>query len=253
MKKIIAIILLVFMQSSLAMNSRNITILAEPNMVLALTKIARLYSQQSNVITTLNFASSANLIEEIDSGEPADIFISAHTSSIDTLRQKGLVDVYNIGYIARDEIIVATSKDNPSLPAALLNKNLSFVEVMQSLNQNRSTLVLDDEASALGKFSLDIVLPIASHELNLIIRDNDDKSSILNIAKSNPQYYAILLKSHIVKDRDLQILTTKKDSNIFYQALVIAGDNMEVAREFLKFLKGSKAREILLDCGFTVE
>jgi len=253
MKKIIAVILLIFTQNSWAMNSRNITILAEPNMVLALTKIARLYSQQSNVITSLNFASSANLIEEIDLGEPADVFISAHVPSVDILRQKGLVDVYNIGYIARDEIVIATSKDNPDLLASMIAKDIAFNDAIKKLNENKATLVLDDQSTALGRFSFDVISPLASHELKLLIRDDNEKSSILKIAKSNDQYYTILLRSQVLKDDNLQILATKKDTNIFYQALVIAGDNMEVAREFLKFLKSPKAKEILIDCGFLVE
>jgi ABC-type molybdate transport system substrate-binding protein len=48
----------------------------------------------------------------------------------------------------------------------------------------------------------------------------------------------------------LLILATKKNLNIFYQALVIAGDNMEVAREFLKFLKSAEAKKILEQSGF---
>ena len=41
--------------------------------------------------------------------------------------------------------------------------------------------------------------------------------------------------------------------DIFYQALVIAGNNMEVAREFLKFLKTPQSKEILKENGFIVD
>jgi len=51
-----------FAQNSFASQSRNLTIFAEPNMVLALTKIARLYSQKSNVIVAVNFNSSSDLV-----------------------------------------------------------------------------------------------------------------------------------------------------------------------------------------------
>ncbi|MFM2200491.1 MAG: Bacterial extracellular solute-binding protein, partial [Pseudomonadota bacterium] len=79
---------------------RNLTIYAEPNLFVALTKIARIYSQNFAVNVSVNFNQSLDFIDEIDSGEPADIFISAHPIFAETMKQKGLVDVYNIGYIA---------------------------------------------------------------------------------------------------------------------------------------------------------
>ena len=147
MKKIapyLLVTILLFSQNSFANPSRNLTVFAEPKMALALTKITRLYSQKSNTIVSTNFASAPELIASIDSGEPADVFISAHSDSIELIKRKGLADVHNVGYVA-------------------------------------------------------------------------------------------------------------KNGNIFYQALVIAGDNMEVAREFLKFLKSDVAKTILKEIGFGVD
>ena len=114
------IIPLIFLssQNSYATNGgRNLTVFAEPNLALALTKIARIYSQKSRTNVSVNFNSSADLIAEIDSGEPADIFISAHPQWIEALRQKGLVDVYNIGFIARDKLVLVTTKTNIGRPS----------------------------------------------------------------------------------------------------------------------------------------
>ena len=69
-------LLLLIPQNSFSATSRNLTIFAEPNMALALTKIARLYSQHSNSIVSVNFNSSYELMSDITAGEPADIFIS---------------------------------------------------------------------------------------------------------------------------------------------------------------------------------
>ena len=48
-------------------------------------------------------------------------------------------------------------------------------------------------------------------------------------------------------------LSCCSDKNIFYQAFVIAGDNMDVAREFLNFLKTPNSKNILRNSGFIVE
>lgn len=220
-------------------------------MALALTKIARIYSQKSNVIVSVNFSSSIDLISDIDSGEPSDVFISANPHWIESLRQKGLVDVYNIGYIASDELVLATLKSNPNVPAEL-NKNLPLQNALAILNKNKSTLIIDNDGSSSGVYAASFLANLSFDGIKIFNKLLEDKSPFLNVIKSNEENYALLLSSQIKNQNDFQILAATKDVNIFYQALVIAGDNMEVAREFLKFLKSDTAKKMLKDNGFIV-
>ena len=84
----ILIILLLISTSAQASQSRTLTIFAESNVALPLTKIARQFSRAANVIVSINFTSADNLIYNIDNGEPADIFISGHNTWIEKLHQK---------------------------------------------------------------------------------------------------------------------------------------------------------------------
>jgi len=236
--------------TSFASNSRNLTVFAEPNMSLALTKISRLYSQKFDVIVSANLGSSADLISNIDSGEPADVFISAHPRWIQTLHQKGLVDVYNIGLIAKDALVLITSKSNPAIPEELRDKDLSVEECLRILDGKKATLILDNEGNSSGEFSNALVAGLELFNLQVFHKLAEDKSPIFNTIKSDNSYYALLLASQVRNDSNYQILATKKDFGIFYRALVIAGDNMDVAREFLKFLKTNAAKKILEQSGF---
>lgn len=237
-------------QNSFAAPSRNLTVFAEQNLSFALTKIARLYSQKSNAIVSLNFNSSYDLINEVESGEPADVFISAHTGLIESLHQKGWVDVYNVGYIASDELVLVTSKTNPTLPAELSEKKLSLEESLKILNHNKSELIIDSEGTSSGKFSADFLEKFPLENIRLYNKLSEDKSPLLSTIKNNQENYALLLASQVKTDKDLEIIARKKDEKIFYQALVIAGDNMEIAREFLQFLKSDQAKTILKQSGF---
>lgn len=251
-KIFLAVILFFSAPNSFANASRNLTIFAEPNVALALTKIARAYSQTSNVIVSVNFSSSYNLINNIDSGEPADIFISAHQGWIDALHQKGLVDIYNVGYIARDELILAALKSNPNLPPELLIKKLSLEDALQILNQNKATLILDDEGNSSGAFAKDLISHSSLENIQLFSKISEDKTPFLTIVRNNGENYSLLLASQIKNQSDFRVIATKSDKNIFYQALVIAGDNMETAREFVKFLKSENAKIIFKESGFIV-
>ena len=79
--------LLLFCNFSQASESKNLTIFAESNLSVPLVKIIRKYSKEKNVIISINFQSSFDLIERIDEGEPADIFISSHNDWINILKQ----------------------------------------------------------------------------------------------------------------------------------------------------------------------
>jgi ABC-type molybdate transport system substrate-binding protein len=147
---------------------------------------------------------------------------------------------------------LVAQKANLNLPKEMLKKDISLEEALQIISQNKSTLILDFDGNSSGKFGSDFVQSLNLPDLNLFKKLGEDKSPILSIVKSDSTQYAILLASQVKNDSDLTILASKKTINIFYQALVIAGDNMEVAREFLKFLKSAEAKKALEQSGFIV-
>ena len=191
-----------------------------------------------------------NLVGTIDSGDPADVFISAHSGLIESLRQKGLIDVYNVGYIARDEIALVTSKSNPN-PVQVFNGKID--DYLKILNQNKDTIVIDYQGSSLGKISKEIITKNEIPDISIVERLPEDKSSsVVKLLKSDDKLYALIFKSQITDDSIIP-LAQSNSGNIFYQALVVAGDNMEVAREFLKFLKNPTSKQILKDSSFIVD
>lgn len=253
--KILAITTLITFcaQVSFALQLKNITILAEPNMVEALTKIARIYSKRNAVVVSVGFGSSGDLIRDIEYGEPADVFISAHRYWIDELKQKGLVDIYNIGHIANDSLVLVTSKDNSHIPSELLSKNLDFITSLNIVNKYRLNLIIDYDGASLGQYSKQIIRNMDLHDIKLFEKLYEDGTSINDLIANNPDSYTILLGSQIKKNSNFRILSKLKNQQIFYQALVIAGNNMDTARQFLKFLRSSEAKKIFVESGFIVE
>jgi len=241
-----------FSSNSFATTSRNLTIFAEPNMALALTKIARIYSRKYNVIVSVNLNSSENFINEIEFGEPADVFISAHPGWIELMRQKGLIDVFNIGYIAQDRLALITPISNSNLHPRFLKNNISLAEAIALLDKNKETLILDHEGGSSGYKAKKFTDYFDLTNLKIFSKIAEDRTPFLTIIESHPKNYALLLKSQIKNDDRFKTLAIGKNDTIFYQALVIAGDNMEVAREFLKFLKSDIAKSVLKENGFIV-
>lgn len=245
----ISLVFLSSQNSYASNNGRHLTIFTEPNLALALTKLARIYSQKSRTIISVNFNSDDELISEIDYGEPADVFISAHPKWIKSLRQKGLVDVYNISYIARDKLVLVTSKKSLAK-----SQKLSLRQALRKLDLKRSTLIIDNEGDSSGYFAKKLLSPLKLKDIKLFSKLNEDRTTLINSIRKNTDYdYALLLGSQINGEPNLQIVAQGSGEHIFYQALVIAGNNMEVAREFLKFLKSDEAKKILRENGFLTD
>ena len=238
---------------SFGSQSRNLTVFSEPNMAMALSKIARQFSQKNNVIVSINFSSSFDLINEIDLGAPANVFISAHPQIIENLRQKGVVDVYNVAYIANDELVLSTSKTNNHFPIKLLKKNINLEDSLKILDENKLSLIIDHEGVSSGIYSKKIIQNLSLGNLKIFNKLPEDQSSLIRDIENNKDTYGLLFRSQLQNNNNLRILATQKDENIFYQAFVIAGDRMDVAREFLNFLKTPNSKDILRNSGFIVE
>jgi molybdate transport system substrate-binding protein len=222
-------------------------------MAMALSKIARQFSQKNNVIVSINFSSSFDLINEIDLGAPANVFISAHPQIIENLRQKGVVDVYNVAYIANDELVLSTSKLNKRFPIKLLKKNINLEDSLKILDENKLSLIVDHEGVSSGIYSKKIIQNLSLGNLKIFNKLPEDQSSLIRDIENNKDTYGLLFRSQLQNNNNLRILATQKDKNIFYQAFVIAGDRMDVAREFLNFLKTPNSKDILRNSGFIVE
>ena len=102
---------------------------------------------------------------------------------------------------------------------------------------NKNNLIIDNEGSSSGVFAKNFLQNFTLENISIFTKLYEDRNSLNYDLKNDAGSYAILFESQIRKNQDLQIIARKKDKNIFYRALVIAGDNMDVAREFLKFLK----------------
>jgi molybdate transport system substrate-binding protein len=231
----------------------NLTIFSEPNMAYALTEIARKYSKENNTIISINFNNSYELIQNIDMGEPADIFIASHPSWIENLKQKGLVDVYNLTNIAKDRLVLVTSVKNDKINEKIINDSSSVADNLSLLSRNKVPLIIASEYNSLGLYTNKIIGGADINEQYLYRKINEDKKSISDFINENNEYCGIIMAAEASRQKNIKVLRVIPDVSIYYQALVIAGDNMEKARDFLKYLKSDEAKAVLVKEGFIVE
>lgn len=240
--------------------SRELVVVAEHDMVPVMTKIAHEFSQKTGSAVSVD----PNLLREIFTniiadGAPLDVVVSCDSKLIDDLRHEGLVDAHSTDYIAGDSVALATNVANPNIPPLLRrekSQGKSLAEALKILDENNATLLVEYRDNPFyyhhnlsGKFSDDFLRNLSLPNLK-IFRNVDDGSSTSPKVSEENSFYTLLLASEARNKKNMLVLATEKNTGILYQAVVINGDNMEIAREFVKFLHSNIAKEILVEFGF---
>lgn len=257
-RKLLPILVLCFALISQNLYAQNgngkvgrLNILSENALHYSLVKISRLYSSEQKVIVSVNFDDYGALLKDIEAGEPADIFIFSQPALIDILKQKGLVDVYQTANIGKDYLVLIASKDIQKLNIDEV-KDADLKSILKIIDKKRIPLVLDFEETALGKYS-DKALGNFKNNKNIFRKIPEDLKSIADIVGANHDFCGIVFLSSVKNRDDVKIVKRIEDSEIYYQAFVVAGENMDKARDFLKFIKNNEAQEILIKGGLVVD
>lgn len=233
-----------------------VTVLAASSLAMPLTSLTRDYSKQHNIIVTTSFAGTAEQASKIEQGEVADIFISAHPFYMTELKQKGLIDVYSLTDLASNDLcLVTSSKTN------FTAKSLDKYNLTQKLNylNSRSIMVMGDlRESALGLYTNDVFEKLFINSPNSlskiksrIIPTPSAKNTLYLIAKGETS--GIIYCSDAINNEEVTVLQKIDNSlhqKIIYQAAVVAGENMDLARKFLAYLDSKLAKDVFRKYGF---
>ena len=242
-KIIVTIVLALIANISFAKNSQNhsLTIFAENDISIPLVKIIRQYSIDQNVTVSANFDSSANLIQDIDNGEPAGIFISSHTNWTTILRNKGLVDYRKSLHFAKSKLVLVTSKENNKFDFIEIAKNKNINEILYFINQKKFPIIFDSKKTSLGLYSFDILQKSNLNDEYLYEKIEEDNKSISKILEENSKYFTIIPKNLV--DNNMQIIK-EIEIDMVHQILIIADKEMKEGKKFLNYIKNSPYAKI---------
>ena len=233
--------------------SRNLTIFADQNLMFPLIKIARIYSQKNNAVVSISFISTAeedkildedfssnedNIISKIQAGEPVDLIISANKNIINNLKQKGLLDFYNTGSFSAERLVIATSIKNK------INLSGNFNLALRQLDAMKASIIIDNEQNTAGQYAEDVLKQMRLDKLEIVHKLSEDYETITKLINKNSDKYFLVLTSQVANNQNIKIIASS-DFVVNYQALVVAGENMKSAREFIKFLRTAKVERIL--------
>lgn len=224
-----------------------VTVMADHNLSLAVAEIARNYSRYNQVVVNTSFAQQEVQQTQINEGSAADILITAREDWIDELKQQGLIDIYSQYKLAGDKLVLVGSA-TADIPMPQ-DKKFPTVAIINSSRDKEPVLMLGNPETLMdGAYAKEALRNLGvSDDLEpytLYVKNAED---ILE-AVGEKQLFAICFYSLVFNRSELKILyqiPSSMHKEISYNAVVIAGDNMDEARKFLAYLKTDEVKEIL--------
>lgn len=225
-----------------------ITILADRALTTPLTQLASDYTRDHHVSVSVSFSPSFEQSLAIESGESADLFISAHPKTLEQLKQQGVFDVYSITPLVSTRLVLVTSSGYRNHSPDLT------VDTFKNLRKKANFLlaVANPSAAAEG-FYADQVVKYLRRRIFLsdTMVEMQNTSDIIDFLRST-EGFGIVFESDALQSAVLRKVTKIPDT--WYQkpvftAAVVAGGSMDEARKFLTFLQSPHAERVLIKNG----
>lgn len=231
-------------QKSTKPDPASFTVLAEPQLVLPMTEITRLYSLRHGVSILTAFDDSVEQEMKLLDGEQGDVLITSYPAVITDLRQRGMIDVYSQASVTADKLVLAAAKKEGR---SNHNEVLTALATQPLLLANSGRYIEGLYGRTMTQYLYyGKPLPMEPKEYTL--------RGMLYDAINKENGIGILLQSEAQLIDGIDLIIPLADSSyppVIYQAFAVAGENMPVARSFIQFLRSAEAQQIFMRYGFT--
>ncbi len=215
----------------------------------ALTEIETLYeADEPNTKLTINFAGSGVLQQQIEQGADVDLFISASTSNMDTLKEKGLLVDSSILNLLGNKLVLVVPVDSK------ISIN-SFDDVTDA---SIAKIALGEPGTVpAGKYAEQVFtyLNILDQVKAKAIYAQDVKQVLNWVETGNADAGVVYLTDAKISKKVTIVSTADAESHkaiVYPAAIVKASKNVDSAGAFFTFLSSEKAKAIFDKYGFEV-
>ncbi len=232
---------------------RDILVFAAASTTNAVTEIGEMFSKKQLGHVTSSFASSSTLAKQIESGAPADVYLSANKKWMDFLEEKNLITMETRCDLLSNRIVLIA----PAASALIEIDVVPGFDIAKALGEDGRLSIGDPDhvpAGMYGKKALenlgiwpqveDRLAPMKDVRAALVLVERGEAPLGLVYATDA----AISKKVHVIGT-----FPTKSHPAIVYPVAAVEGGNRSAAQQFLNFLKSSEARAIFQKYGFSVQ
>ncbi|KAM3109697.1 molybdate ABC transporter substrate-binding protein [Phormidesmis sp. 146-33] len=235
-----------FVQSELAQANPTLLISAAASLKEVLEEIKPLYQKNhANLNLTFSFGASGSLLQQIEQGAPADIFISAAKRQVDTLDQQGALVPDTRTNIAMNRLVLIVPKG-------------SSVTSLDSLKQPQIKRIASGEPRSVpvGQYTEQVL-----QKLNLLavkpklVYANSVRQVLASVESGNADAGFVYATDAKISDQAkvAVVVDESAHSPIVYPAAVLErSKSIDAAKAFLQYLSSSEAKSVWRKHGFVV-
>lgn len=236
--------------ASPAVAQEKTTVFAAASMKNALDAANAAWTKETGKQTAVSYAASSALAKQIESGAPADVFISADLAWMDYVAEKKLIKADTRSNLLGNRIVLVAPKDKATP-----------VEIKQGFDL--SALVGDGKlamgavesvpAGKYGKAALEKLGAWAAVESK--VAGAESVRAALALVSRGEAPYGIVYQTDAAADPGVAIVGTfPEDSHppIIYPVAVLSESNSTDAAAYLDYLKSAKAAPFFEKEGFTI-
>lgn len=225
----------------------DLTISAAASLKNALDEIQVLYQKEKpNAKTTFTYAGSGTLEQQIQQGAPVDVFLSAATSNMNNLKNKGLVNNGSVKNLLRNVLVLIT-------PSESKVEITSFADIT---NPSIKKLALGEPktvpAGKYGEQALTFYKVIDAAKSKAVYAK--DVTEVLTWVSTGNVDAGVVYSTDAKSSNKVKIVATASEDShdpVVYPGAVIKASNQQVAaQDFLNYLSSKEAKAIFVKYGF---
>jgi molybdate transport system substrate-binding protein len=233
-----------------AAQAAEVTVFAAASLKPALDPIAADWGAATGNTVTISYGGSSALARQIQSGAPADLFISASTEWMDVLAADDLIMVESrVDLVSNRLVLVANGTDQPSVDLSATTDLHSMLRGGKLSMAN----ILAVPAGQYGKQALDS-LGLWSSIAGDVVESENVRAALglveLGEATMGVVYASDIIDSHGVSQ--IAVFPETSHEPIRYPAAVLLGARMPEALAFLNALTLDAAQTIFAQKGFVL-
>ncbi|MBW4471668.1 MAG: molybdate ABC transporter substrate-binding protein [Stenomitos rutilans HA7619-LM2] len=201
----------------------------------------------ADVSLAFNFGASGALLQQIEQGAPADVFISAGKRQMDTLDQQGAIAPGTRTNLANNKLVLIVPKDSRGVTSF---NSLQQPEIKRiAVGEPRSVPAGQYAEEVFKKLNLvDAVKP-------KLVYANNVRQVLAVVESGNADVGLVYLTDAKISNR-VRIVATAADSYhspiVYPMAVLKRSKNIAAAKAFVQYLSGSEAKGVLRKYGFIV-
>jgi molybdate transport system substrate-binding protein len=229
--------------------AKDVVVFAAASLKNALDDASAAYEKETGVKALISYAASSTLAKQVETGAPADIFISADLDWMDYLQKRNLVKADTRATLLGNKLVLIA----PVSSTAKIDIASGFA--LADLLGNERLSMADPAAVPAGKYGKAALekLGVWDSVSGKVAPAEDVRSALLLVSRGETPL-GIVYATDAAADKGVRIVATfPEDSHppIVYPAAVLASSDNAAAAVLLDYMKSDKARPFFERQGFT--